>query len=57
MELWIPNARITLKVGSVYVGRIVSQNEKQITFEHKQGSRMDYGRNELRDIEWLAERE
>lgn len=57
VELWIPNARITLKVGSVYVGRIVSQNEKQITFEHKQGSRMDYGRNELRDIEWLAERE
>ena len=57
VELWVPNAQITLKVGSRYEGRIIRQNEKSITFEQSRKSRLDYNRDELQKIEWLSEEE
>lgn len=57
VELWVPNAQITLKVGSKYEGRIVRQSEKSITFEQSRKSRLDYNRDELEKIEWLSEEE
>ena len=57
VELWIANARIIHKIGSQYVGRIVSENEEYIKFEHKPGSRIDYKRSELKTIERFPGRE
>ena len=57
VELWIKNARIVHVVGTEYTGRIVSENDDYIKFEHKQGSRIDYKRSELKLIERLPERE
>lgn len=57
VELWIKNARIVHSVGTEYTGRIISENDDYIKFEHKQGSRIDYQRSELKLIERLPERE
>ena len=57
VELWVPNAQITLKVGSKYEGRIIRQSEKSITFEQSRKSRLDYNRDEIQKIEWLSEEE
>lgn len=57
VELWIKNARITLNVGTSYDGRLVREGDDSITFEHKQGSRMDYKRSELKKIERFKESE
>ena len=57
VEMWIPNAQITLKVGSKYEGRIVRESKTSITFEQSRRSRLDYNRSELEKIEWLAEEE
>ena len=57
VELWIANARIVHKIGSVYVGRIVSENDDYINFEQKPGLIIDYKRSELKHIERFPGRE
>ena len=58
VEMWVPNARITLKsTGAVYEGRIVRENKNSITLEHNRKSRINYTRKELEKIDRLAEEE
>lgn len=58
IELWVPNAQITIRSsGSVYIGRIVRQNDKEVTFEPSRKSRITYKRSELEKIENLSEEE
>lgn len=58
VEMWVPNARITLKsTGTVYEGRIVRENKQSITLEHNRKSRINYTRKELEKIDRLAEEE
>lgn len=58
IEMWVPNAKIKIRSsGSVYIGRIVRQNDKEVTFEPGRKSRITYKRSELESIELLSEEE
>ena len=57
IELWVPNAQIKIiSSGYTYTGRIVRQNDNEITFEPTRKSRITYKRSEL-EITKLSEEE